>query len=392
MNRTTASWLIFIVAFGVFASFNLQLSSLIDSDSYFHLAVAREYLESGLTDQLSWARFSILHDGFGDKEILFHALIAPLTAGFDAESSTAGRVAIALFAALLAATLAYFGHRAVGVWGLLVPLLIMLGSRVYFLRTMRLRPEVLGAVLLLLAAWLAGRQRYRALAVVAFVYTLSYTAFHALLGLCGLWFLHHLWRHGEAHWRLVLYPVLGTAIGLLVHPHFPHNLLVWKIQSVDFFLWKGVLDVGIEIASPPASALLLDNIPWLIALFVFWLSRSTGRRRHELDGPADTFLVAAVVFGVMTLLAGRFVIYALPFMTLALLFAVGRDGGLDRWTRLPWRGRLPVSLTLGVAAVLALLFGTLGMWQSLRMTPPDRETAARDLGAVLPEGARVAAK
>src|SRR5207244_6895006 len=48
-----------------------------DSDSYYHLAVARAYAEHGLSYRPDWARFSIMHDGFGDKELLFSVLLIP---------------------------------------------------------------------------------------------------------------------------------------------------------------------------------------------------------------------------------------------------------------------------------------------------------------------------
>src|SRR2546428_12987339 len=48
-----------------------------DSDSYYHLAAARANPEHGPSYRPDWARFSIIHDGFGDKELLFHALLSP---------------------------------------------------------------------------------------------------------------------------------------------------------------------------------------------------------------------------------------------------------------------------------------------------------------------------
>jgi hypothetical protein len=43
---------------------------LYDADNYYHLAVARAYGERGMLHALDWARFSIMRDGFGDKEFL----------------------------------------------------------------------------------------------------------------------------------------------------------------------------------------------------------------------------------------------------------------------------------------------------------------------------------
>ncbi len=53
----------------------------------------------------------------------------------------------------------------------------------------------------------------------------------------------------------------------MLHPQFPANLLVWKVQSVDFFRYKAMLDVGSEIAAASTATLLEQNWPWLLALF-----------------------------------------------------------------------------------------------------------------------------
>ena len=45
-------------------------------------------------------------------------------------------------------------------------------------------PELLSLAILLIALWAAARGRYRWLGLLAMVYTLSYTAFHAFVGLC----------------------------------------------------------------------------------------------------------------------------------------------------------------------------------------------------------------
>ena len=55
-----------------------QASALHDTDAYFHLAIARLYAEQGLVDELPALRLSLMRDGYGDKEVLFHLLLAPL--------------------------------------------------------------------------------------------------------------------------------------------------------------------------------------------------------------------------------------------------------------------------------------------------------------------------
>ena len=69
--------------FVLLALFLSRQPLLYDNDSYFHLAVARTYAEAGPVDRLEAVRFSVMEDGFGDKELLFHLLLVPFTVWLD---------------------------------------------------------------------------------------------------------------------------------------------------------------------------------------------------------------------------------------------------------------------------------------------------------------------
>ena len=377
----------FLVVFGaLFARFPV----LYDTDSYYHLAIARAYHRHGIIDTLPWAQLSLLHE-LGDKELLFHLLLAPFSDTADATAG--GRWALAGWNALVAAALAFLGIAAVGRWGLFVPLLIYAGSLDFLSRLIRLRPEILSLSLLAVATWCAARRRYRLLAAVAFLYTLGYTAFHALLGLCGAWFVQQLWARGRREWGLVLYPLLGVGLALLIHPHFPQNLVVWKVQSLDFFAAKNLLNVGGEITPQSTRDLLFDNLAWWLGLLILWRS-GVRRRASRDDAMADFLLIASGIFGVLYFAMQRFSIYFIPFATLALLFELRRRGAvLGPRVALPWRGHVPLSL--GLAAVLAV--GLPGAVEFLGRLAKDRTDLTREqewsaFGRALPPGARVAAE
>ncbi len=379
---------------------------LYDTDSYYHLGIARLYAEEGVVDQLPWLRFSLLRDGFGDKELLFHLLMVPLAGG--EQASLGGRWALALWNGLLVGLLAALGARALRrpagrrrglAWGvlLLVPWVSYFGSLAFLGRAVRLRPELLALALLLLASWCAGSGRFRWLGVVAVLFALSYTAFHALVGLCFLWFLQQGWMRRCWHWRLLLYSLLGTVSGLLLHPHLPHNLRVWKVQSIDFFRYKSVLDVGTEIGSQSAADLLLMNLPWALVLGLLWLARRPMASEPTVEDRqlADVFAVAAVAWCGLYCLMLRFSTYAIPFFSLALLFGLRARGfGIGARISLWGRGTLPLWSLL----LLPLLVGGYrsqeflsGLSQSSG-TELEREEDWTAFGRALPPGARVAAE
>jgi hypothetical protein len=390
-----AALALFAAAFALGALFYSRHPLLYDADSYYHLTVARAFARNGPLHSLPWARFSLMHQGFGDKELLFHVLLAPFAAM--ADPLAGGRLALALLDALVLASLGYLASRAVGPWGLLVPLGLVAGSGELAWRLVRLRPELLSLFILLAALWAVVRGRYRWLGVLAAVYALSYTAFHAFVGLCVLVFLFLGWARRRWEPGLVLYPVLGAGVGLLVHPHFPKNIEVWVAQSIDFFVRHGTLDAGTEIRPNFTDAVVLGNLGWFLGLALLWLSGRPAAAATEGEArAADVFGVAAVAFGGLYLLMSRFSVYFFPFATLWVLFELRRRGRLPgRWVELAAGRRLPAALAAALF-VLVCLGGGLRELRTFaaRTNPGPGEIRLRDREAVaraLPPGARVAA-
>ena len=368
---------------------------LYDADAEYHLAIGRAYAERGLVDELPWARFSLMREGFGDKELLFHLLLAPFAALPDPLAG--GRLALALLWAALAAAVAGLATRAVGWWGALVPLWLVWASTEHAWRLVRLRPELLSLLLLLAALWAIARRRDLLLGLIALLYALSYTAFHAFLGVVVLASLACSWPRRRLEWRGPLWALLGVGLGLVVHPHFPHNLEVWVAQSVDFFRLKGRLDVGTEIRPNFTDVALMVNLGWLLGLAALWRSAVPGDPPTEEEArAADAFGAAAAAFGLLYLLMSRFSLYAVPFATLWLLFELRRRGLVPgRWVRLPRRGRVPLAAALALALLVSLPEAVRQLRTFRERTAPgpgDARLADRAaLARALPAGARVAA-
>ena len=391
-TRWTIVGLVFVASALALGLLYARLPVLPDGDSYYHLAVARAYAERGLFRRLEWARLSIMYDGFGDKDLLFHVLLIPFVVLFD--PSTGGVVALALLGALVAAVLAHGALDVIGGWAIAVPLLVFGASADFMLRMIRLRPEILSLLLILVAIPLASRRRTVWLGIVAGVYTLSYTACQAFLGLCALFFLYDVWVEGRAHWRMIVHPAVGVALGLLVHPHFPDNVRVWVVQNLSFYLGNETVP-SLENASRTTRDTLLLNLGWWAGLLVLWRSRMPVAPPSEDRRLRDFTLVATVVFGLLYALVYRFVTYAVPLATLAVLRVMQAAGEAPgRSTRLPWRGRLPFAPVFGLCLLSAIplsLYGLGRMQAVLRNWRPDARADWEAFARALPEGARVAA-
>ena len=391
----TAALGFFALGFALCVLFYSRHPLLYDADSYYHLTIARTFAREGLLHDLPWARFSLMHHGFGDKELLFHAFLTPFAALSD--PILGGRLALAFLDTLVLALLGYLASRAIGPWGVLVPLGLVLGSGEVAWRLVRLRPELLSLAILLVALWAVVQGRYRWLGALAAVYTLSYTAFHAFVGLCLLLFLFFGWVRRRWDFGLALYPLLGAGLGLLIHPHFPKNLEIWVAQSVQYFLLRGSLDAGTEARPNLTDVVLMANLGWLLGLAAVWRAGSPARAAMDREvRAADVFGVAAAVFGVLYLLLSRFSIYAFPFATLWVLFELRRRGRLPgRWVDLGGGRRIPTAVAMVLVLLISLPVLVHELRTFARRTGPDpraeRLRDRADLARALPPGARVAA-
>ncbi|MDX1502361.1 MAG: hypothetical protein R3325_08345 [Thermoanaerobaculia bacterium] len=388
---TAAVFLLALVLLGLLTA---QSPLLYDTDAYYHLTVARAQAEHGLVHPFPWVRFGLLARGLGDKELLFHAALAPFTALWT-DPSDGGRAALAVLGALVLAAIGNLALRALGGWGAAVPFLVGAGALQFTWRLVRLRPELLSLLLLLVGLWLAARGRHRWLAPVGLLYALSYTAIHAFVGLFLLLLLAVRWTERRWEAPLLLYPLLGAGLGLLVHPGFPDNLVVWWFVAVEFFLLKGSLDVGTEIRPVTTDVALLANLGWWLALAVFWRStRPEGGSGPDRRRATLFFGVAALVFSLLALLMSRFALYAVPFVTLWLLFRRGAAGPGAR-VELTAGRRLPAAVAWSLCLLAALPIGARELGRYLHRVDPGpggvRLTDRVELGRALPAEAKVAA-
>ena len=379
--------LVFLGWLALFSAALVPFEALFDADSYYHLAVARRYLEQGLGGGLEWTRLSVFAEGFGDKELLFHLMLVPFVALLP--GIAAGKAAIAVLNASVATSLTSLTFGRIGKPALLLPAWLYLGSAELTLRLLRVRPEALSLLLLLLALELAARGRHRALGAVGFAYALTYTAFHAFLGLCFVWLLQEAWARRRFRLDLLAYPLLGTTAGLLLHPHFPHNVQVWLLQNVER-MRLALPDSGEEFQAASLRYLLHLNSGFVVGLVLLGAaSRRAGPEASLDEARRGSFaLSAGGVFGLLVILAmPRFGTYFVPFAALAIVLRPGwRIGPLPG----PGGGAAWVApaLLLSLAPSLSTAHETL---RNAGVFSPALGEGGRRFGAAVPSGARVAA-
>jgi len=384
----------FVIALAGFLTLYGRYTALQDTDSYYHLALARRIAREGIPERLEWARMTPYGQRFGDPVLGFHLAIAPFAAVENPERG--GLVALALIDAALIAAIAGLAAGAVGWWGLLVPFAVFAGSTEGALRLVRLRPELLAFVLLLAAAYLVGRGRYRSFAALSALFALSYSAVHAYFAVWLAVFLFWGWARRRWEWALPLYAALGLGLGLVVHPRFPANLDALAMAFRVGLGGSALEGSGTELQPHTTLIAFLTHLGLLAAFLVLWHARRPGTPPSPDDGRLrDVFGLMALAFGSLYLVSARFALFAFPLAALWLLWnlkargeAVG--GRIDLFGR-----RVPVGAGLAACALAsAYPLALAGHNFAGRATAGPGEVRLQDrraLAALLPRDAKVAA-
>ena len=393
-----------LLGFLLFGSLYAASPILHDTDSSYHLHMARRYASGDWSDHLDNTRRSLFAEHFGDKELLFHVLLLPFSR--TADPMLGGRLFLACLDALVLATLGALAARWLGRWGWCLPLGLVLTAMEFDWRLVRLRPELLSLTLLLLAAAAVAARRYRLLGFLALAYALSYIAWHAFLGLCGLWFLLFGLLRKEWDPLALAYPAAGVCVGLLVHPQFPANLAVAWAVHVDFFRLKSTLDVGSEILPNTTEVVLFANLGFWMGLFLLWRSREpkeagssptgSGLEADSAERASLAYGAGAVLFGLLYLLMSRFSLYFLPLSALTLLAAMAARGQ-QVGSRVYWfrQRSVPLAAALGVVLLISLpsLARESASYRHKTAPGPNNERISdrEAFGRAVPPAAKVAA-
>ena len=384
----------FVIGLAAALTLYSRYTAIQDTDSYYHLALARRIATQGIPHRLEWARMTPYAQRFGDPVLGFHLVLAPFAAGKNPERG--GLVALALLDAALFAGIAGLAASAIGWWGLLVPFAVFAGSTEAALRLVRLRPELLALLMLLAAAWLVGRGRYRTFAMVSALFALSYSAVHAWFAVWCAVFLFWGWSRRRWEWALPLYAALGSGAGLVVHPRFPANLDALAMAFRVGLGGAALVGSGSELQPHSTLVAFLTQIGLLAAFLVVW-------RARRPDGPTcpedarlrDVFGVLAAAFVALYLMSARFSFFAFPLAALWLLWSLKArgetvGGAIDLFGR-----RVPIGVALA-ACTLAAAYPVVVSASTFagRATAGPEEIRFRDrraVAALLPKGARVAA-
>jgi hypothetical protein len=353
-SAATSGWLrrwapllvLLAIACAYYAIFYLppRLTGANEPDRYYHLALARMFAEEGIlrrlpqVEDLGWGAY------FPDKEFLFHALtaLAWWLGGSVGVMMVVPALALAIIA-MLQVELARVLTPARA--ALLVGLVVFLTAPFLFRMTL-LRPHLLaiGCFCLLVVGILRNRPILAGFGAAGFA--LSYHALYIPAFAIALAALLRWPGEGRGS-RRWLAPLAGLALGVLLNPYFPSQLVIGTLAlklalGIDLPPhWHGGAEL--QVTGPED---FLAFFPFLLAAvvactLVFWLRRAA---LPELARHRQFLLALSALLVALGMRSARATEYAVPIVILLVGHALAL---------VPTRS--------GIAAMLAALLGLQGL-------------------------------
>ncbi len=377
----------FVTAMTVFGLLQYISPGLAGNDGYYHIAMGALIRDEGLRVHFPYLEFTLLDAAhYVDMHMLFHLLQSPFTAFLTL--AHAAKLSAAIFAAL-ACTLFVYILRRYDIPRPLLWLLILIASSSTFLYRMSMpRPPVFALAYMLLTFHCLMRRNFRALALVAFLFTWTYKVFPILIPLALFGMAAYYAEERRWDFRPLIAVGIGIAAGLVINPYFPDNV---------YFLWDAVrmkiLSAGFRTQVgnewyPYDTLHLLKTIYLPLAAWTGGLLL-TNREDWRHDPARLFWFLSATMWLLMLLKSRRFIEFFPP--AAILFFAFSMRAWLRHVAGTGFRRRWP----LAIAALSVLAVAGFQTLNRAYVTMAHREPvdayrgAARWLVSHTPDGARV---
>ncbi len=363
-NAAGSLWLtaaaVLLAAVALFAVIQWATPGIVGNDGYYHIKMAYLMRQEGLKPAFDALPLTILNPAdYYDHHLLFHLFLTPFAPTDPAADGGAALTQGAKLATVLLPALA-----VVAVWWLLrgqrVPFAAAWALGLFavseaFLYRMSMARAQSGALLLLVLAvhWLlTGRHKW--LAPLGFVFVWYYNAFPLLLVVAGVYVVAEFMLARRVVWPALLFPALGIALGVVVNPYFPENVIFIAGHLLPK-VGQSAVPVGNEW-SPYETWTVVQNSGAALAAVLLG-ALALGWREERIDRATLVGLGLAGVFGLMLFRSRRFVEYFPPFALLFLAFATApllRSWLAQPAAERPWRRLAPVAALVILAALLVL--------------------------------------
>jgi len=303
-----------------------------DFDGYYHIKWAQMLWQNFRAKHFSppsfiWLPLTTLnlHD-YVDHHLLFHIILIPFTWFRDLQ--TGAKVAAALFASVAVFSCYWLIVRYEIRYRLIWLLALLASSAPFLYRLNMTKAPPFAIIFLVTGVYLLFEKKFWPLLPLTFVFALTYDMFVLLILAAAVWTIVIGWTEQRFEWRPLAWVLLGSVLGLVINPYFPHNLYLFyeharvKITPNDF-----ATKVGNEWYPYDTREFVANCYVALAAMLAGYLFLDI-EDRERAERPLF-FLLLSTSLLLMTARWKRFAEYFPPF---AILFAAFT---LENF----WRGR-----------------------------------------------------
>ncbi|MDD4900245.1 MAG: hypothetical protein PHG68_06665, partial [Candidatus Omnitrophica bacterium] len=277
-----------------------------DADSYYHIAFSGFIKDFGLRHPFPWLQFSILKDNFADKDVFFHLLIVPFLVLLK-NPVAAGKLALIFFNLLLVTTYIFVLKKYLSAKLTALLLVLPLLSPIFTIYCLQLRSIHLAAVLGMLIIYFLINKKPVLVLILTFLYTLAHLSFILLVLIVVVSEALRYLYHKEFFAKNVASIIAGIALGILLHPNFPNNLMVIFLNGIatPLLAFSGN-DIGFAGELLPQNikhALLYNPVIFLSLFLVAWI---IFRKRRRIAMDTGIWFFCAILYLALALRANRY--------------------------------------------------------------------------------------
>lgn len=303
---------VFVLSFLFFAYYQFQTKFLPETDGYYHIKIAYLMREMGFLSNFKWAHLSLWRDNFSDKEFLFHVWLMPFT--YFKDLAFGGKIATVTMAAIVFTSF-YAVLRLNNVAYPWFWLLLLSASGGFFLYRVNVpRPQGLSIVFVLWTIHFLINRKLIHLAILCFLYTYSYTAFHLPFIFAMIISTYLFIFEKELDWKTPAVAAAATLAGMMLSPFFPDNWRLFFLQNF-YILYKGsgeeaILHMGGEFWPMDTRAVIKVNTAVVISFVAAFFTAIYSPVKWERAVKSIFLIALSLIF--LTCNSKRFAEYSVP--------------------------------------------------------------------------------
>jgi hypothetical protein len=310
-----------------------------DFDGYYHVKWSRILWESikhhHLRPAFPWLPLTTLNPAdYVDHHLLFHIIQIPFVRFSDPRIGA--KVASIIFGSFAVISCYWLLIRYQIRYALVWLIALLACSAPFLFRMNMAKAPPLAIIYLVVAIDLLFKRKYWPLLLLAVIFTWTYDMFVLLILASFIWVAVIAWTERRFEWHPLVWVIVGTVVGLVLNPYFPHNLQLFfehlriKITASDFNT-----KVGSEWYPYDSWEFLGNSVVACAAMFAGYIAFEAGERKRA-HYPLF-FLLFSTALMIMTARWKRIAEYWPPFAVMFAAFSLQPwlEGARSSLTRLP---------------------------------------------------------